>query len=55
MTGSSPLTFQVLSKCSKTKARRGLMILRQTKPVETPVFMPVMILKILKFNSSFLI
>ncbi|KAL7034482.1 hypothetical protein ACKWTF_007981 [Chironomus riparius] len=41
MTGNSPLTFQVLSKCSKTKARRGLMMLRQTKPVETPVFMPV--------------
>ncbi|XP_070491938.1 queuine tRNA-ribosyltransferase catalytic subunit [Chironomus tepperi] len=41
MTGNSPLTFQVLGKCSKTKARRGLMMLRQTKPVETPVFMPV--------------
>lgn len=36
MTGKSPLTFQVLAKCSRTKARRGLMILRQTKPVDTP-------------------
>ena len=41
MTGNSPLTFQVLSKCSKTKARHGMMVLRQTKNVETPVFMPV--------------
>lgn len=36
MTGKSPLTFQVLSKCSRTKARRGMMMLRQDKPVETP-------------------
>lgn len=36
MSGKSPLTFNVLSKCSKSKARRGLMMLRETKPVETP-------------------
>lgn len=37
MSGSkSPLTYKVLSKCSKSKARRGLMILRETKPVDTP-------------------
>ncbi|KAG5681434.1 hypothetical protein PVAND_010870 [Polypedilum vanderplanki] len=41
MTKPSPLTYKVLSKCSSSKARRGLMILRQNKPVELPVFMPV--------------
>ncbi|CRK98982.1 CLUMA_CG012005, isoform A [Clunio marinus] len=37
----SPLTYKVLNKCSKSKARKGVMMLRETKPVETPVFMPV--------------
>ncbi|CAO1408658.1 unnamed protein product [Diamesa serratosioi] len=41
MTTKSPLTFNVLSKCSKSKARRGKMMLQSIKPVETPVFMPV--------------
>lgn len=36
MSKNSPLTFKVLSKCSRTKARRGLMMLRETKPVDTP-------------------
>ena len=36
MTSKSPLTFNVLNKCSKSKARRGIMMLRETKPVDTP-------------------
>lgn len=35
-----PLTFEVLAKCSTTKARVGLMRLRHSD-VSTPVFMPV--------------
>lgn len=36
MSKNSPLTYKVLAKCSSSKARRGLMMLRQTKPVDTP-------------------
>lgn len=35
-----PLTYEVLAKCSTTKARVGLMKLRHSD-VSTPVFMPV--------------
>lgn len=46
MSSKSPLTFKVLSKCSKSKARRGIMMLRETKPVETPgkffIYFPVL-------------
>jgi tRNA-guanine family transglycosylase len=41
MAKPSPLTYKVLAKCSSSKARRGLMVLQQNKPVELPVFMPV--------------
>lgn len=36
MSGKSPLTYKVLSKCSRSKARRGILTLRETKPVDTP-------------------
>lgn len=38
--GPPPLTFSVISECSTTKARVGVMNLRHSE-VETPVFMPV--------------
>lgn len=40
MSKSKPLTFNVLAKCSKSKARTGVMKLPH-HDVETPVFMPV--------------
>lgn len=38
--GSSPLRYRVVAKCSRTKARVGVMSLRHSD-VDTPVFMPV--------------
>lgn len=35
-----PLTYKVIAKCSKTKARVGVMSLLHSD-VDTPVFMPV--------------